>query len=234
MGDSTWHFIGHKKAPRWVNSYERRYRRSRGTADVWGKCIILTGRNKQYKLSFGFPPKGWDAHGQCAVPTVGCSIFVRDCVKQRRTGRAIVDYGEKGILVVSGKHKKFMLPGGGVERHESRTSSAVRELKEETGLEATKIEYLFRHRGSKHKSYGKGYFRNREKIFLIEAEGKPKPDGKEVKYIDFYKPGKNIELTGETKAIIERYYKHINSWSYRLKKWFYNKIGIKVMPILLL
>ena len=38
----------------------------------------------------------------------------------RRRGVAIVE-NSKGILVVAGHSKKFMLPGGGANRWESRT-----------------------------------------------------------------------------------------------------------------
>ena len=48
-------------------------------------------------------------------------------VKIRRKGVAIV-HTNKGILVVSGRRKIFMLPGGGADRGESRRKATIREL----------------------------------------------------------------------------------------------------------
>jgi 8-oxo-dGTP diphosphatase len=54
-------------------------------------------------------------------------------VWHRRRGTAIVET-KKGILVVSGHGKVFMLPGGAANHKESRLQAAIRELQEETGL----------------------------------------------------------------------------------------------------
>ena len=61
---------------------------------------------------------------------------------KRRQGLAIVDTKE-GILVVSGRKKNFILPGGGASKGESREGAAIRELKEETGLIAYSCEFPF-------------------------------------------------------------------------------------------
>jgi len=77
---------------------------------------------------------------------------------KRRQGLAIVDTKE-GILVVSGKKRIFILPGGGAGKGESRKRATIRELREETGLIAYSCKFLFYHRGSKHRSYKGGHFR---------------------------------------------------------------------------
>ena len=69
-------------------------------------------------------------------------------IYKRRKGVAIVDT-DKGILVVAGRNKKFILPGGGAERLESRKKATIRELYEETGLRTRNITYLFRYVGGK-------------------------------------------------------------------------------------
>ena len=67
-------------------------------------------------------------------------------VYKRRRGTAIVETNE-GILVVSGKGNKFILPGGKASKNETRTQAAIRELKEETGLEAYYSKLIFRYVG---------------------------------------------------------------------------------------
>ena len=123
---------------------------------------------------------------------------------KRRKGVAIVDT-PKGILVVAGRSKKFILPGGGAKRGESRKHAAIRELYEETGLKTKRAKYLFSYVGKKWHTR-KGFVRNYAKVFLIEAYGKPKPRN-EIKYIAFWKPGSKIHITTGTKKIIEKYLK---------------------------
>lgn len=122
----------------------------------------------------------------------------------RRKGAAIVDT-PKGIVVVAGHSKKFMLPGGGAERWESRKKAAIRELYEETGLKTKKVTYLFRYTGQKWRSRGNP-IRNHTKVFLIKAEGEPRPRH-EIKHIAFWKPNSGIHITTGTKIVIEKYLK---------------------------
>ena len=65
----------------------------------------------------------------------------------RRKGIAIV-HTKKGILVVAGRSKKYILPGGGAKKGESRQKAAIRELYEETGLKAKSSKYLFKYVGA--------------------------------------------------------------------------------------
>jgi len=136
---------------------------------------------------------------------------------KRRQGLAIVDT-KKGILVVSGRKRVFILPGGGADKGESRKRATIRELKEETGLIVYSCEFLFYHIGSKHRSYKGGHFRNYSKVFLIKTLGKAKPRH-ETKHIAYYKHGSNINISYNTKLIIEKYLEWKNRHTQKLKKF---------------
>ncbi len=125
-------------------------------------------------------------------------------VKMRRRGTAIVE-NEGGILVIAGRSKVFLLPGGGANKSETRIKAAMRELREETGLKPYYAKYLFRHVGRVHKSHGHGYFQDHHTVCLIKAHGTPKPQH-EIKYIAFYEPGSGVRISGVTREIIDKYF----------------------------
>ncbi len=114
-------------------------------------------------------------------------------IAKRRRGTAIVETPE-GILVVSRNNRTFYLPGGGAESGESRRDAAIRELKEETGLQAVKCLFLFEYPS----------FTNDHKVFLIETVGVAEPEN-EIKYIDFF-DGSNLKVSNATWEIIELYH----------------------------
>ena len=118
----------------------------------------------------------------------------------RRRGTAIVDT-PGGILVVAGRRMRFMLPGGGARKGESRRDAAIRELKEETGLTARTSSYLFSYDDPKD---GRRV-RSLLKVFLIEAEGVPRPDNHEVRYVEYWRSGLDLQLSDSARAIIDRY-----------------------------
>ena len=122
---------------------------------------------------------------------------------KRRKGVAIVDT-KKGILVVATEKNRFMLPGGGAERWESRKKAAIRELYEETNLKAKKIKYLFRSESPKWYNKNGRLTKNYSKVFLIEAEGEPIPKN-EIRYLDFWKEGSKLNILEGSEKIINRY-----------------------------
>lgn len=122
---------------------------------------------------------------------------------KRRKGTAIVDTS-KGIVVVAGRSKRFILPGGGANKSESRRKAAIRELHEETGLKAKSTTYLFSYVGSKWRTHNATYVRNHATVFLIKAYGTARPRH-EIKYIGFWKPGSDLYLTNGTQKIINKY-----------------------------
>jgi ADP-ribose pyrophosphatase YjhB (NUDIX family) len=117
----------------------------------------------------------------------------------RRRGTAIVDT-PKGILIAS-HHKTWLLPGGGANRGESREKAAIRELREETGLRAISCRYLFEY----NEPDDGRRIRNLHKVFLIEAEGKPRPNHHDVHHLAFWKPDCNIKLSPTTTRIVNQY-----------------------------
>jgi 8-oxo-dGTP diphosphatase len=119
---------------------------------------------------------------------------------RRRRGTAIVDT-PNGILVVAGKRRMFMLPGGGAQGAESRRSAAIRELREETGLKAKTCRFLF----SYNSPVDGRRFRNMHKVFLIEADGVPEPDTQEVKYLDYWNERSDFHLSDSARTIIDIY-----------------------------
>jgi 8-oxo-dGTP diphosphatase len=123
----------------------------------------------------------------------------------RRRGTAIIDT-KKGILVTAGRNKLFLLPGGGAERWESRRKASIRELREETHLKAYSWKYLFTWHEPKFTKEGKKRkIRNLHKVFLIKAEGNPRPNYHDVSYIAYWNPGSDINISRTTREIINKY-----------------------------
>jgi ADP-ribose pyrophosphatase YjhB (NUDIX family) len=124
-------------------------------------------------------------------------------VQKRRRGTAIVET-EKRILVTAGRNRIFMLPGGEANKRETRTIAAMRELLEETGLQPYYVKYLFHHNGKVHIHE---HYRDHHTVCLIKARGIPHPHH-EIEYIEYFRPSSDINISIDTKEIIERYYEH--------------------------
>ena len=112
---------------------------------------------------------------------------------KRRRGTAIIDT-PKGILLTAISHQ-YLLPGGGPKRGESRLQAAIRETKEETGLEPYYAEILFQYDSHS----------NKHTVVLIKANGEARPR-MEVSKIKYYNSGDDIKMSSATKVIIKKYY----------------------------
>jgi len=123
-------------------------------------------------------------------------------VRARRRGTAVVATSD-GILVVSKDGRHFILPGGGARRYESEIDAAVRELREETGLETVDIVYLFDFRGRVRTGTRGGSFRNAHKVFLVTATGVPEPR-QEIRRVAYY-DGSSPKISYSARKIIEKY-----------------------------
>ena len=62
---------------------------------------------------------------------------------QLRDRATVVVTRDNTVLLVRGPSGKFVMPGGGIDPGEQPAAAAVRELREETGLEAEEVEPLF-------------------------------------------------------------------------------------------
>jgi len=98
------------------------------------------------------------------------------------------------------EREDYLLPGGGARRHESRTKATIRELREETGLRAKSIRYLFTHHDSPDRK-----IRNLHKVFLVEAEGKPRHVSSESRHIGYWTQGSDLTPSKTTMFLIEKY-----------------------------
>lgn len=79
----------------------------------------------------------------------------------RRRATVLVARDGAVLLVRDRGRSTYMLPGGGVERGETPSAAAARELYEETGLEATSLRYLLTFPGKYNDHY----------IYAAEARG---------------------------------------------------------------
>ena len=118
-----------------------------------------------------------------------------DDLRQRATVVVIRD--DKVLLV---RHREgsgpsdFSMPGGGIEPGESPIGAAARELREETGLEARQIEYLF--------TWDSSIFRHH--AFRVEADGEVEIGLDEISEYLWWDQVEDVPMFGHVQAILER------------------------------
>ena len=122
-----------------------------------------------------------------------------------RRGTAIVETAN-GFLLTRTKDGLFLLPGGKSEKGEPRIVTSIRELKEETNLDAQTVIFLFVHESE--------YYSH--KVFYIQAEGNLRPRN-EIDEINFSDLVSQHTITKSSREIIERFILEKNNNPNKLK-----------------
>ena len=116
--------------------------------------------------------------------------------KRRRATLVAEQYGQVLLVKERGAHR-FSLPGGGLERGESVLKAALRELKEETKLEAVKAEYLFDHEGTT----------QLHKVVWAAVWGRVELQAKEISDHRWWNAVDDVPILDSTAAILRRFWK---------------------------
>ncbi len=108
--------------------------------------------------------------------------------RESRGAQCLVMQDGKVLLVKTTYNNYFSFPGGGIKRGETAKDAAVRELREETGIEAKKLHLIgeFLH--------DKGYVKDHISLFCVddfELEGEPRCRWWEIDKLGFY-PASNL------------------------------------------
>ena len=87
--------------------------------------------------------KGVQREGLAVDEPEGTAVKTKyDAAPKRRAATIIVRHGDKFLMGKTNKDGRYTLPGGKVEDHESMHQGGVRELAEETGLEAGRLKFV--------------------------------------------------------------------------------------------
>jgi 8-oxo-dGTP pyrophosphatase MutT (NUDIX family) len=105
--------------------------------------------------------------------------------RPHRHSVAVVAFDRHGqVLLVRHSYGRpvWMLPGGGIGRHEDPARAAAREFREELGCELAELALL---ESSDHIVSGS---RDTQYVFTALADGTPKADMREIVDVDFFPP----------------------------------------------
>jgi len=97
------------------------------------------------------------------------------------------------VLLVRGHSGKFVMPGGGIDDGEPPAAAAIRELQEETGLEAEKVEPLFVWDSAIHRHH----------VYRIAAAGDVEM-GPEITEFRWWDGGECLPTHSHVESILER------------------------------
>ena len=126
-------------------------------------------------------------------PQVGPSSY---SPRKRRIRATLVAERHGQILLVQEKGRSpYSLPGGGLKKGESVLQAALRELKEETNLEATKAEYLFDYESASQS----------HKVVWATVWGRVELQPKEVVGYRWWDTAEDIPLVDSTIEIVGRF-----------------------------
>ncbi|RLJ05123.1 MAG: hypothetical protein DRP18_03820, partial [Candidatus Aenigmatarchaeota archaeon] len=224
---ASW-FIGRGRTGRGYISIPFEY----GKREAESVLPVTTGLERIRSEFYSTTPKGgaipieemevFETH----LPRVPVGIEKGKYYVKRPRGTAIIET-KKGIIVVKGKHgEEYILPGGEIEtraikalrgeigeRGETALKGTIREIHEELGLKAKRAKRLFKLRGKGISLYSlpsgrqHWYSKNIYDVFKIDTKSRLKLQKGEIGDIEYYKPGKKIKLSEDTKRILERYFK---------------------------
>jgi 8-oxo-dGTP pyrophosphatase MutT (NUDIX family) len=115
---------------------------------------------------------------------------------RRARATAVVVRGGKVLLVREAGVHYYSLPGGGMHEGEAAEVAAVREIREELGLLAAKVERLGAcdHAG----------FMNDHHVCLIQADGDPRLAGHEIDAFCWWDMKESITLHPHVNAILSK------------------------------
>jgi 8-oxo-dGTP diphosphatase len=111
---------------------------------------------------------------------------------RERATAVLIRHGR--ILLMRGPSlEAYLMPGGGIEAGETPVEAVARELREETGLVANRLEFLFRWES----------VTNRHHAFLIEAPGEASLSDEVVSLI-WWDRRRMLPLAPHVNAILSR------------------------------
>ena len=116
---------------------------------------------------------------------------MRTRLRERATAVLIRD--GKVLLVKAPSLGDYHMPGGGIEAGETPGEAVVRELREETGLVANKLEFLFTWETTIHRHHA----------FLMEAEGEATLSDEVVSFI-WWDRRQMLPISPHVNAILSR------------------------------
>ena len=116
--------------------------------------------------------------------------------RKRRRATAVVVWDGRYLLVRDRGQTRYSLPGGGIERDEPVLAAAVREVYEETRLEARSARYLFAHEGRVSAHH----------VVLIEVRdgGKVRLQRKEIEAWKWWDRRDNLPVQSHVTEILDR------------------------------
>ena len=156
----------------------------------------------QAKIASTWPLSRQFLKNQCSLL---CFLYGREIgvpySQKKRRGTVIIEMLQ-GILLVQSRSGVMLLPGGQAEPGESRFAAAIRELHEETGLDAFCALSLFEYESNS----------NAHRVVWVRASGIPKPldDAVALAYCT-QNTITTFTTSPATRAILQRY------WIYKQK-----------------
>lgn len=122
----------------------------------------------------------------------------KSLIKERKSIYGVYIKDNKVLIVKSLSYGKWELPGGGVDEGETDHQALIRELKEETGLNVTKIgSFIFHIEGYYTPLKGEYWHTNRHFYTIEETEGEiiKEGNGEDTSGVRFMELGDIDSLT---------------------------------------